>query len=121
MEVRVEAITWLSEAAQEAEVTVRSRSGKLLAFCQPCELSVGQVIASPIHAFVAREIQLAPQAEPSICAMDGFRHSVVGTLTDRAQQLVQSCGFTIQIDDYLPGGIQAGDIVSFECGRLDIW
>jgi hypothetical protein len=121
MEVRVETITWLSEAAQEAEVVVCSRSGKLLAFCQPCELSVGQVIAGPIHAFSSRNIQLEPQAAPSIQTTDGLRHSVVGTLTDRAQKLVQSCGFTIQIDDYLPGGIQAGDTVSFECGRLDIW
>ena len=90
-------------------------------FCHPCKLELGQAITSPVHAFAAREIQLAPEQEPSIRTLQGLAHSVVGTLVDMQQQLVSSCGFVIQLDDHLPGGLQNGDTVSFQCGRLDIW
>jgi hypothetical protein len=121
MQAHVTNIAWLSEAAREAEVTLCSGTARVLSFCHPCELKLGQEVSSPVHAFAAHDIQLAPGREPSIYTLQGLAHSVVGILEDMRQQLGRSCGFVIQLDDHLPGGLQNGDIISFQCGRLDIW
>jgi hypothetical protein len=121
MRAHVRNIAWLSEASREAEVTLCSGTTRVQGFCHPCELELGQEVTSPVHAFAAREIQLAPEQDPSIHTLHGLAHSVVGTLVDTQRQLVSSCGFVIQLDDDLPGGLQRGDTISFQCGRLDIW
>lgn len=50
MQARVETIEWISEAAQEAEVAIATSDASLLAFCHPCELEIGSMVTSPIHA-----------------------------------------------------------------------
>lgn len=121
MQARVETIEWISEAAQEAEVAIATSDVSLLAFCHPCELEIGSMVTSPIHALGARGIELDPGASHSVRSTGGFGHMVTGVLIDWDRQIVSSCGFLIALDDYLPGGLSVGDTISFHCGRLDIW
>jgi len=121
MQARVENIHWLSREAEEAEVLISSAGVQLLAFCCPCTRSVGTILREPLHAFSASQIQLSDSNFESIENTEGFKCKVVGTLIDHAQQLILACDFLIQIDDYLPGGIQQGDIISFNCSRIDLW
>lgn len=121
VEARISDMKWISESASEAEVTLTTSVGRLVAFCQPCGLQIGDVVREPVHAFGLWNAQLHPEGGQRITCTGGLAHEVVGTVIDLESQLMSSLGFSVRIDDDLPGGLAVGDQILISCGRLDIW
>ena len=46
---------------------------------------------------------------------------VIARVLDTSEQVVTVGKITMTIDDYLPGGIIVGDLIEFECARIDLW
>lgn len=119
----VETIVWISGDGQEAEVKVTAGGVSCWAFAQPCALSVGDIIEEPLHAFATTEIMIAPHMAPGIweIAEGSLQRRVVAEFIDRTRGLFRVGDFEIIVDEYLPGGLDIGANVEFQCARIDIW
>lgn len=82
MEARVSDLKWISDSASEAEITLTTSEGSLVAFCQPCGLQEGDLVREPVHAFGLRSARLHPEGDQSITRTSGLGHEVVGTIVD---------------------------------------
>ena len=51
---------------------------------------------------------------------ESFAHDVVAKVIDSKTRIVSVGPITIELDDQLPGDIDAGDVIQFSCGRLDV-
>jgi hypothetical protein len=117
----VVALEWLSEEAGEAALTITDRKISCLAFCHPCRLAVGDALRQPLLTLDVRGIERArSDEEPSLTRTDSaWGHSVIAKVINRRANLVAVGGFTIELDQSLPGDIQEGDFIGFACARLD--
>jgi hypothetical protein len=121
--MRVESIEWISKEAEEAEVVVSDGRFSCRAFSQPCSLSVGQVLEEPLHVFGAKNIMLSTAEEQGmeLQVEGGLAHRVTAVFQDLQRRRLIVGGIELILDDYVPGGIQAGDMINFECARIDVW
>ncbi|WAC71214.1 hypothetical protein OU995_16625 [Roseateles sp. SL47] len=121
--MRVEYIEWISREAEEAEVVVSHGHFSCRAFSQPCLLSVGQVLEQPLHVFGAKNIMRSAAEEQSIELQveGGLAHKVTGIFKDSQSKRIIVGGIEMVLDDYIPGGLQVGDMIDFECARIDVW
>lgn len=121
--MRIEKIHWLSEAAQEAEVRVTAGSFAIEAFCQPCDVSVGQELDAPLHIFGIRGGQLVSGKEVGARKIHDERleQFLVADIVDVESQMLGIGEIRLVVDDYLPGGLSNGDRIEFECARVDLW
>lgn len=51
----------------------------------------------------------------------GLARRGAGTLTNVAGGEIAIGGLRFVFDDPLPGGLTEGDVVAFECARIDLW
>jgi hypothetical protein len=51
----------------------------------------------------------------------GFSKKVIAQLKDRERQVMAVGQIVLVSDDPLPGGVESGDFIEFECGRIDLW
>lgn len=59
----------------------------------------------------------------------GFELQMNGRLAQKITAVLQDLqskrlfvgDIKLVLDDYIPGGIQAGDTIEFECARIDVW
>jgi hypothetical protein len=123
MNMRVSNIHWLSQAASEAEVEITDGDLVCIAFSQPCSVGVGDVLKEPLHVFGLRSAMLAEQPKIGISSRSdgGLGRTVVAKLDDKVRQIFAVGGIALAVDEALPGGLEDGDIVEFECGRIDLW
>lgn len=49
-------ILWISKVAKEAELTVSDGIYNCIVFSQPCDVSKGDLINAPLHAFITKDI-----------------------------------------------------------------
>lgn len=121
--MRVESIDWISKEAKEAEIVVSDGRFTCRAFAQPCSLLVGQVLEEPLHIFGAKNIMLSNAEEQSMeFQVEGqLAHRVTAVLQDLHSKRLVVGGIELILDDYVPGGIQVGDMIEFECARIDVW
>lgn len=121
--MRIEALDWISKEAEEAEVVVSDGRYSCRAFSQPCSLVVGQALQEPLHIFGAKHVMLSADDEQELRPLSTGRlsHKVTAKIQDLRSKRLSVGGIELIMDDYLPGGIQDGDTIEFECARLDIW
>lgn len=121
--MKVKKITWISSAAQEAEVEITDGTYSCVAFCQPCELKVGVDINEPLHAFITKNTMLSSNEEVSIgkISKDVFGHRCTAKVFDKSNGLVKVGSIIIELDSVIPPGAEYGTLIEFECSRLDIW
>jgi len=116
-------IKWLSLPAAEAEVEIVDGVVKCVAFSCPCEVDVGDEIIGPLHVFNLRNAVLVDNVGESISLMGntGLSHHVVAKLIDPARQICGVGNILLSVEDDLPGGSEEGNLLAFECGRIDLW
>ena len=119
----VEKITWLSVAAAEAEVEISDGTFACVAFSCPCDVRERQILTQPLHAFGSRNVGRTGSTPQGIWNVTekGLGRRVVGKLVELEAQLVAVGGIVISIDEPLPGGLREGEMIEFECGRIDLW
>lgn len=119
----VQDVFWISNLSKEAEVTVTDGFLKCTAFCYPCNFQVGDSINEPLHVFDIKDIVLSDQQDVGVWKVDesGFRQHVIGYVENAAEQLLTVGEIIMVVDGYLPGWIKDGDLVDFECARIDLW
>jgi hypothetical protein len=123
----IDRVDRLSADDEEADVTLSSEGGTVVAFCHPCAFVVGQLVPNLLRPFGVSELR-APYLEdwPSddkarLGAERLERHGQLGyrgcgKVVDRTAGLVGVLGFVLDFGDLPPS-----DVVEFQFGRLDLW
>ncbi len=121
--MQVKSIKWLSVPAAEAEVEVTDGTFTCVAFSCPCEVQVGDAIREPLHIFGIKHPMLFNDVSPAISNLtsEGLGRRVIAELIDITEQILKVGGIILVVDECLPGGLQRGDFVEFECARIDLW
>jgi hypothetical protein len=121
--MKVESIRWLSREAQEAEVEVSAGGVTCWAFSQPCTVSVGEELDEPLHVFDATGIRTTEQPTLGVWPIVKGRlgRKVVAIYADSSRRLFLVGDLLLIVSDYLPGDLQIGSTVEFECARIDLW
>lgn len=121
--MKIQKISWLSEAASEAEVDVTDGHLVCRAFSQPFDGRVGDSISDPLHLFGVRGAMRSDLSEVGFTKLseEGLSYKVVATMVDPIAQLLMVGGIHLVADEDLPGGLKSGDLVELECARIDLW
>lgn len=123
MNMKVEKVFWISRDAEEAEVRLSDGERVCVAFCQPCEYEEGALVDGPLRAFITKAVMLSRGDQVALERISdtSFAHKCVGRVVDVQQGLVEIGGFEIELDESIPAGASRGDLIDFECARLDLW
>jgi hypothetical protein len=123
MKMQVRNIKWLSVAAAEAEVEITDGTFTCIAFSCPCEVRVNDNFSEPLHVFDIQNAMLVDNVAPGIWNLthDSLGRKVIAELTDVSKQLLKVGGILLVVDEHLPGGLEPGNLVEFECARIDLW
>lgn len=121
--MQIKNIKWLSVPAAEAEVEITDGAFTCVAFACPCEVEVNDKISEPLHVFDIRNALLVDDVAPGIWNLtdDGLGRKVIAELIDVSKQLLKVGDIVLVVDEYLPGGLEHGNLVEFECARIDLW
>lgn len=109
---------------EAASVTLRSELGEIVAFCHPCDLSVGDVIENRLSVLEAdvRAAYLSdwPEDEKETLSsqwlerIGQYAYRGRGRVIDQAEVLVEVQGFVIEMDVLCEGHVE------FEITRLNV-
>jgi hypothetical protein len=117
----IKELIWIVDSRQEAELLVTDNQYNCLVFSEPCHYQKGDIIKEPLHAFCIKNFQLSEINELKIEHIEGYEHKCVAKILDIDKDLVIVGGIKIILDDWIPGWAKNGDIVYFECSRIDLW
>jgi len=84
---------------------------------------VNEKCSEPLHVFGIRNTMLVDNAAPSIWNLtdEGLGRKVIAELIDVSKQLLKVGGIVLVVEEYLAGGLEQGNLVDFECARIDLW
>jgi hypothetical protein len=117
----IKEIQYLSEPAREALLTISDGSNECIAFCQPCDKSVGEVIKDSLYIFEAYQIQISGTDREYLKPIGRyFRHEICATIKNIQSRILKVGSILLEIDSDLPGDISKGDKVNLICERIDI-
>ena len=119
----IESIKWISSEAEEAEVEISDGQFKCVAFSQPCDAEVGQQITEPLHVFSIKNAMISDKSTLGIWSTSNgkLERKVVAKIVDITNQVIAVGDISMVIDDFLPSGLENGNIIEFECARIDLW
>jgi hypothetical protein len=119
----VKSIQWISEGANEAEVEITDGRFVFFAFSQPCIVEVGDEIVEPLHVFDIKNAMISDQTDLGVWKTIENRlgHRIVAKVVDVSTQSLSVGGIQLLVDDYLPRGLESGNLIEFECARIDLW
>lgn len=123
MKMHVNNIKWLSVPAAEAEVEITDGAFTCIAFSCPCVVTVDDKLSEPLHVFDIRNAVLSDNVAPGIWNLtdDGLGRKVIAEITNVSKQLLKVGGIVLVVEEYLPGGLEQGNLIEFECARIDLW
>lgn len=121
--MKIEKMVCISEAAQEAELSITDGKFTCVAFSQPCDYSEGDVVDDSLHAFTSKNIMLSRNEEVRIQRLNErtLSHRCTAIVDNKSQSLVRVGSIIIELDSSIPAGVEDGMFVDFECSRLDVW
>ena len=111
----------ITAGSDSVELLVTDGVMSCRAFSHGANVAVGETLVEPLHLFGLSRCQITEARTPLIEQIDGLAHRGVGRLERVAEPLLKSGGLSFSPDDHLPGGLQVGDWVEFECSRIDVW
>lgn len=116
-------INWTSIPSGEAEVTVTAGDIACATFCQPCGYQEGDRIVDPLHIFGLTRAMRSDAATAYIekILATGLAQRGVGRVVDLSCTQIAIGELQLVFDDYMPGGLSVGDMIEFECARVDLW
>ncbi len=121
--MKIERLVWISKSAQEAELYITDGTYQCISFSQPCEHKEGDIINVPLHAFMVKNVMLSYSEEVFIeqVGVNNLPHRCTAIVVNRNDALVKVGSIVIELDSIIPGGVEEGMLVNFECSRLDLW
>ncbi|WIY68101.1 hypothetical protein KB221_08255 [Aquidulcibacter paucihalophilus] len=110
-----------SPGDESAVVTVTDGIHTCRAFCWPCDLQSGSEVVEPLQFFDESGLMFTWETEPRLesTSGEGFAHRGVAQVVDARAGLLAVGNLALQTD-HLPAGISSGDMVEFECVRIDL-
>ena len=123
VKMQVKNIKWLSVPAAEAEVEITDGIFTCIAFSCPCEVAVNDRLSEPLHVFDIQKAMLVENAEPGIWNIteNGLERKIIAKVADVSKQILEVGSILFVVDEYLPGGLEQGNLVEIECARIDLW
>ncbi len=119
--MRVLAVTPFYPRSESATVTVSDGRHTCESFCHPCAIAVGAEVATPLQLFDSTVFMLTEQTDPWLEHIGPqYQHRGVARVVDAARGLLEIGGLRLEEATPLPGGIEAGSLVEFECARIDL-
>ncbi|MCY9672526.1 hypothetical protein M5W63_08355 [Bacillus pumilus] len=120
--LKIRKINWISQEASEAEVIVTDGELEIMCFAQPLNYHEGNELLEPIYCLDVSDLVKAELSEFGIEKLDDhFSYSFLGQLIDKRDEKVRVGGLLLELDYNIPGDINEGDFISFNCKRLDIY
>ncbi len=123
--MKITKLNWISKAAQEAELTVSDGTHECLAFSQPCKVQLNENLIEPLHAMDVENLMKVidqNQSENIERVNDSyFSHYCIAKVIKIDESIVSIGGIIIELECAIPGWAKEGDLVEFNCSRLDIW
>jgi len=123
--MKITKVTWISKSAQEAELIVSDGTYECLAFSQPFNMQLNENLMEPLHAMdvdnLMKVINQGERESIERVSESYFSHHCVAKILSREQSLVSVGEIIIQLENLIPGWAKEGDLVEFNCSRLDIW
>ena len=118
----VKKLTWISKAADEAELVISDCKYECIAFSQPCKIKEGDHLVEPLHAFMVSDLMISREENCGaiIIYPDGLGQHCVAEVMDSAGGLVKIGNIEIILEERAPPGALTGDLIEFNCARLDI-
>lgn len=115
-------ISWQSEDASEAKVTVVDDEHKVLCFAQPFLGKVGDVLSDPLFIMnpdhIVKDFE---EREEILQGQNDFFCQLVGQLCDKNTGLLRIGNVYFELDaNLIPGDISSGDFISLTCNRVDL-
>lgn len=118
-------INWISQAGKEAELIISDGKYECLVFSQPCNHSLHENIVEPLHAIeIENLVKLIDEnVETGIHKTNEsyFSQRCIGNVTDIQKSIVTIGNIQLQLDMAMPNWLQNGDVVTFNCSRIDLW
>ena len=104
-----------------AKVTISDDTHECIVHCWPCKAVAGSIVTEPLGTLGAENIRLEGGVESGFEKLDTsyFAYRVTGCVIDACNAIVAVGDIKICVD-HLPAGIQSGDMVSFDCPRIDL-
>jgi hypothetical protein len=117
----IKKLTWLSKDAKEAELLISDGHYECVAYSCPCKMKEGEILYEPLHAFMVKDLMVSFQNHCSISLLQLNRlsHHCVAEVVDSENGIVRVGKIKIDLDERIP--ITQGDLVEFNCLRLDVW
>lgn len=121
--IRISEVSWISQNAMEAEITITDGVYELVCFSQPCSLKINQQISEPIYCMNNTNVVRSKSEEYYIGKLkDVFGYNITGKLIDGNGGFVKVGEIVIQLEKgSLPGGVKENEYLNFNCQRLDIY
>lgn len=117
----IKKITWLSKEIKEAEVVLSSSSAEIICFCHPCQKKTNDPVRKISALFTENIIRADKQIYDIFKLESYFSYRITAKLVSRKERRVDFRGLSVDLDSSLPGDIQPGEFITFDCGRLDIY
>lgn len=121
--VTVKKISWISESALEAVVTITDGCYELECFSQPCNLKLNEKLEDSIYCFNNKEIIKSYDNRYDVNKHDKtLAYNMTGCVEDKKNCLVKIGDILIKVEDgMIPGDIKDGDYINFYTQRLDLY
>jgi len=112
-------ISWIDEAAEEAEVTISDRSHIILCFAYPWK---GTKLPSDTVFELLDSVVMATSENTDYIQREGatYQHHLYGILLDRNKRLIKVGGLMFHADCGIPGDIGDNQRVEVTCDRVSI-
>ncbi|WP_226528736.1 hypothetical protein [Metabacillus niabensis] len=120
--MKITKIEWLSGEILEAEVEVTDGEHFVKCFAHPLQKDEGSELKDPIYCYDVTQIIKAEENKYEVVKLgNNFNYLLTGQLIDKNNEIVKLGEFLFELDSSLiPGDINEGDYISFNCERLDI-
>lgn len=118
----IKAVTWINEAANEAEVIVTDNKIDLVCFSHPFKKAINEVFVEPIYCFNVNNVVLANEENFYAIRMKNmFRYNFRGVIANLEEKIVHVNNIVLSIiDAEIPKDIPEGGYIEFSVSRLDL-
>lgn len=120
--MRVVSVVPFNPGSDSAVVTVTDGYHTCRAFSWPSDTKRGSAAVEPLRIFGESVLMLSSETKSRLESVreDSLGHRGITQVVDAREGLLAVGKITLQVTGYLPGGISSGDMVEFECARIDL-
>ncbi len=117
----IKEIEYLSNDAKEALVTITDGNYKCVAFCQPCNKTIADLVKQPLLAFETKGIEKIASSSLNFNRINStLKYEICGQVMDFEKGIVSVGLILLELSAPLPGDINVGDTIRFICERIDL-